>query len=528
MVSQGKEPAGQFRQVPQRLDARKRIWLEALALASRLPRQRPMARGELLAAANAVIQAAGADASCAGYAMVMLNNAFWHDQYVGVPLPRRLLLLPRCLIRLAEVEARAQALGYKVHVADGTPIVVRLLAEEEMDGILGVGCLDSLEKAFNKVQQVGVPAIAIPLNNSGCKQTDVDMDLLLFFLEGHGPAATARTRNYLPLLRMAYQMFSGAAFQELLGPLAQNPDPATRAALDWLQRGGKRLRPFATLASFAAFAPDLMVPDSVKRVALAMEVFHKASLVHDDIEDDDELRYGEQTLHRRYGTPAAINAGDYLVGLGYHLAQQGAAAVSAEAACQVLALLSRAHVELTIGQGAELSWPGKPAEDLTLAAALRRYMLKSSPAFEAALGSGMILAGVYSRHEKAVHAFCKHLGAAFQVQNDISGWEGDAARARPTVLRALALETATPAEREALLKPPGVQALREIYARGDVCARGRQLVERLRQHALQVLEAQDSEPLSELLRFLLETIIESAPAGAPTPAGAHGAEAPAP
>ena len=59
--------------------------------------------------------------------------------------------------------------------------------------------------------------------------------------------------------------------------------------------------------------------------ALAMEVFHKASLVHDDIQDNDPYRYGQETLHRRYGVGTAINVGDYLIGMGYrpeHVAQR--------------------------------------------------------------------------------------------------------------------------------------------------------------------------------------------------------------
>ena len=61
------------------------------------------------------------------------------------------------------------------------------------------------------------------------------------------------------------------------------------------------------------------LPDDVKAVALAIEAFHKASLVHDDVEDDDSFRYGRPTIHREYGTPMAINVGDFLIGLGYRL-----------------------------------------------------------------------------------------------------------------------------------------------------------------------------------------------------------------
>ena len=54
-------------------------------------------------------------------------------------------------------------------------------------------------------------------------------------------------------------------------------------------------------------------------MALAIEALHKASLVHDDIEDDDEFRYGRPTLHRVHGVAQAVNVGDFLIGLGYRL-----------------------------------------------------------------------------------------------------------------------------------------------------------------------------------------------------------------
>ena len=58
---------------------------------------------------------------------------------------------------------------------------------------------------------------------------------------------------------------------------------------------------------------------SVRRAAISIESFHKASLVHDDIQDGDEFRYGQPTLHIAHGVPTAINVGDYLIGLGYRL-----------------------------------------------------------------------------------------------------------------------------------------------------------------------------------------------------------------
>src|SRR5690606_20437439 len=135
------------------------------------------------------------------------------------------------------------------------------------------------------------------------------------------------------------------------------------------------------------------LPIGVKRCALSIETFHKASLVHDDIEDDDEFRYGDLTLHRKFGTPTAINVGDYLIGLGYRLVAQESRTLGAEVVSEILDRLSEAHVKLSEGQGAELIWRDSLDKQLTPQDAIRIYALKTAPALEAALHTGLRLAG---------------------------------------------------------------------------------------------------------------------------------------
>src|SRR5262249_18434805 len=138
---------------------------------------------------------------------------------------------------------------------------------------------------------------------------------------------------------------------------------------------------------------SVSIPAAVRRVAMAMEAFHKASLVHDDIEDDDEYRYGSETLHRRYGLSTAINVGDYLVGLGYRLIASAGDDLPSDAVAGILKRLSEAHVKLAEGQGAELLWRDNRHDEVTLQPieALKIYALKTAPAFEAALYAGLRL-----------------------------------------------------------------------------------------------------------------------------------------
>ncbi|HWG45561.1 MAG TPA: polyprenyl synthetase family protein, partial [Gemmataceae bacterium] len=234
-------------------------------------------------------------------------------------------------------------------------------------------------------------------------------------------------------------------------------------------QGGKRSRPFITLAAYDALkggAGTLSVegcapPDGVRRTALAIEAFHKASLVHDDIEDDDTFRYGRTTLHRQYGVGTAINIGDYLLGLGYRLVSRDRKELGGDCAADILNRMSDAHLKLSEGQGAELLWRDAGDKTLTALDALKIYALKTAPAFEAALYAGLRLAGPADAYEKTVADFSKNLGVAFQILNDLKDWDGDSDNkliagqdvlaARPTLLLALALEGSTPAEREELL-----------------------------------------------------------------------------
>src|SRR5205807_3299085 len=203
------------------------------------------------------------------------------------------------------------------------------------------------------------------------------------------------------------------------------------------------------------------LPDEVLRIALTIETFHKASLVHDDIEDDDTFRYGRETLHRQYGVSTAINVGDYLIGLGYRLVSRERKELGGDCAADIIDRLADAHLKLSEGQGAELLW--RDAQDKTLTAldALKIYALKTAPAFEAALYSGLRLAGTTQPYDKMVGEFSKNMGIAFQILNDLKDWEGDSDNklvagqdvlaGRPTLLLALALEALQGPDREELL-----------------------------------------------------------------------------
>jgi geranylgeranyl diphosphate synthase type II len=302
-------------------------------------------------------------------------------------------------------------------------------------------------------------------------------------------------------------------------------------AYDWLGQGGKRSRPLITLAVYDALkggkgtlgAEGLDLPDAVRRTALAIETFHKASLVHDDIEDDDTFRYGRETLHRRHGVSTAINVGDYLIGLGYRLVSRERAALGAECAADILDRLADAHLKLSEGQGAELLWRDAADKSITPLDALKIYALKTAPAFEAALYAGLRLAGPTTAYDKMVVEFSRHLGIAFQILNDFKDWEGDSDNkmvagqdvlaARPTLLLALALEGLTGAKRTELLhalesKAVSLERVRRLFEEAQVFAKADKLIEKYRARAEAIADEVEPTELRELLYYLVDSVLD--------------------
>ncbi len=260
-------------------------------------------------------------------------------------------------------------------------------------------------------------------------------------------------------------------------------------------------------------------------MAMSIETFHKASLVHDDIEDDDSYRYGDHTLHRKYGTPTAINVGDYLIGLGYRLVSREGKTLGADVVSDIVDRLADAHIKLTEGQGAELLWRDSHQKRLTPLDALTIYALKTAPAFEAALFSGLRLAGPIDTYLEPITQFARNLGVAFQILNDLGDWRGDnhnkllaagdVLGGRPTVLWALALEGLKDDRREELARLVAservndavVAGVRQLYNEAGVFEKASRLVDKYRQRAEAIADEIEPVELRELLYYLIDTVL---------------------
>jgi geranylgeranyl pyrophosphate synthase len=496
----------------------------------------PMPLTELRVHAEKIIAATGYDPIYLHYAAVLLNNEMWRESLAAIPFERRLLLMPKCLrveskcpapfdefgllckqcglCTIQDFQNEAEALGYAVLVAEGSAIVMSLIQTGQIEAIVGISCLPVLERTFPYVESAAIPAIAVPLLQDDCIDTNVDIDWVWEYLHLTSDDKTRRL-NLHALKDEVAAWFEPAALERLVGPAVGAAEVIAR---DWLAGVGKRWRPFLTVAVYQALRddPEEPVGEAVMMLAVAVECFHKASLIHDDIEDGDMERYGVMTVPGAHGVAAALNAGDLLIGEGYRLIAE--ANLPAEIKVAVLKVAADGQRALCRGQGAELDWAAHPAP-LSPKQVLEIFRLKTAPAFEVALALGAAAAGRLDETRSALRAYSENLGIAYQIRDDMDDLGADAgANAldsfRPSILLAEALERATGEDQALLdslwrrLTPAGatVDAIRQIAhttKADDTCLL---LLERYKQAAINSLQDVDNANLKGLLRRTLGKI----------------------
>ena len=498
----------------------------------------PMPTAELKVHADRVIGMLKCDPIYRDYIGVLMNNEMWREQLAAVPFERRLLLLPKCLrveakcpapfdefgllckqcglCSIQDLQAEAEKLGYATLVAEGSAIVMSLIQTGKVEAIVGVSCLSVLERAFPYMEAAAIPGVAIPLLQDDCIDTTVDLDWVWDYI--HLTSDDQTRRLDLGALRDEVDFwFSPLALDTIMG----NAEGETeRIARDWLMRAGKRWRPFLAVSTFQALRRDTgkPLPEDIKKAAVAVECFHKASLIHDDIEDNDALRYGEKTLHEEYGTAVALNVGDLLIGEGYRLLAACKASPAQKA--EMVRIASEGQRELCRGQGAELCWARNP-QTLTQHQVLDIFRKKTAPAFEVALRVGALYAGVeqHEEVEDVLHVYSEALGIAYQIRDDLSdlgdtGETNDIAGLRPSLLLAVAHEKAKDAKKEVLASvwrrqlPAGttVKDIEALYIEVGADLRAKTLLETYKEEAIRCLQDLDNPNLKGLLRRVLGKI----------------------
>ena len=489
----------------------------------------PLVLDELRTHAEAVVALTGLDPAYTDYVGILLNNEVWTEQLATVPFDRRLLLLPKCLrvedkcpapfdefgllckqcglCTIQDLQEEAERLGYAVLVAEGSALVMALIQSGKIDAIVGVSCLSVLERAFPYMEAAAIPGVAIPLLQDDCKDTAVDIDWVWNVV--HLTSDDRTRRLDLDALRAEVNTwFTADSLDAMMGPGAGDAD---RVARSWLMADGKRWRPFLTACAYKALQDDpaAPLPDSLRKAAVAVECFHKASLVHDDIEDGDEQRYGRATLPAEHGVAVALNAGDLLIGEGYRLL--AGCGARPDVCAELVRIAARGHRELCLGQGTELAWMQAP-KSIKADEVIEIFRQKTSPAFDVALGVGAALGGATGDTHAVLREYSDALGIAYQIRDDLEDLAAGPASAdgfgAPSLLLALACDKTRGAERERVLaswrgaraNAEDRAAFRALLSELGVEATARGMLEGYKEQAIRSLPALQQASLKGLLR----------------------------
>jgi len=477
----------------------------------------PLLLEELETQADALLAAEKYDPKYREFLMVLLNNAAWQPIIATIPYERRTLLLPPCMrnsqscraqfdkigllcehcggCHICGLSEEAEDLGYTVLVAEGTSVVGKLIEDGKVDAVIGVSCMEALERSFPRATANAIAGLAVPLLCNGCKDTPADVSWVREAIRMKSPRGWAQ-----PLDTAAVHKEVASWFDEhdLRARLKAGNSETENIALHWLAKSGKRWRPFLTACVYRALAgtPNGPWPAAVRDVSIAIECIHKASLIYDDVQDDDGCRYGEETVHTQHGIPVALTASLLLLGYGYRLIADCAATPPQRA--EMLRLATDGHCQLCLGQGSELLWTKRPSQ-LSREQVIEFFRTKTAPSFEVVLRVGAVLANADEATHAALCAYSEAIGIGYQIQDDMqdfteTGDVDDIRKHRPSIMLALAHEHATPAEREIVsaawtrdVDLATANQIREIIARHDIAGKAATLLRDYRQTAYRAL-----------------------------------------
>ena len=214
--------------------------------------------------------------------------------------------------------------------------------------------------------------------------------------------------------------------QYILSSLEGDPIELYRASSHYIKSGGKRLRPFLLIKSSEMFGGNLRraLPS-----AAAVELVHNFSLVHDDIMDNDDMRHSVQTVHKHYGMPLAILAGDILFSKAFELlAVHGRAkGISEKAICEMVAKLSSACIQVCEGQATDVHMASMNDElSIDSPQYINMISKKTAALFELSCALGVLSAPNSSAIDvERLSWFGRNIGIAFQLVDDLIGITGD-------------------------------------------------------------------------------------------------------
>ncbi len=206
----------------------------------------------------------------------------------------------------------------------------------------------------------------------------------------------------------SYQKIIGSEIEQLKFPTSPNNLYAPLSY--FLTLGGKRMRPILALMGCELFGTDA---NQAKNAALAVELFHNFSLIHDDIMDAAPLRRGKATVHTKWNQNIAILSGDVLMVKAYEFL----AAYDGEVLKSLLQLFNTTAKQVCEGQQWDMDY--ETAKHVTIDQYIKMISYKTAVLLGCSLEMGAIIAGTSRVNKKALYEFGVNLGIAFQLQDDL-------------------------------------------------------------------------------------------------------------
>ncbi|MCB0588746.1 MAG: polyprenyl synthetase family protein [Phaeodactylibacter sp.] len=210
-----------------------------------------------------------------------------------------------------------------------------------------------------------------------------------------------------------------ATFEEYLEthPFSGEPRGLYAPMAYVMSMGGKRLRPLLALMSAQLFGAEVRV---ALPLAMAVEVFHNFSLIHDDIMDEAPLRRGKATVHQKYGLNAGILSGDAMLIYAYEFIRQ---VENQEAVPRLVREFNRVAIEVCEGQQYDMDFEER--QDVSIEDYLMMIERKTAALIEGSLVMGAVAAGAPEPDIEKLAVFGRNIGLAFQLQDDILDTFGD-------------------------------------------------------------------------------------------------------
>ncbi len=205
----------------------------------------------------------------------------------------------------------------------------------------------------------------------------------------------------------------------LVSKLKGNPHDLYTAASHLIVSGGKRLRPYMVMKSCEMLGGKTK---NAINAASAIEMVHNFTLVHDDIMDNDEMRHGVTTVHKKFGMPIAILAGDVLFSKAYQVVSS--TNLPSNSVIELVSRLAKSCVDVCEGQLLDISMANSekiPSQSQYI----KMIEKKTAALFEVSCAMGAICANAKRKDVSNLSSFGKNLGIAFQITDDLIGVLGD-------------------------------------------------------------------------------------------------------